>query len=384
MESKVLLAELYPLVEKGLNKKENVKKLKEGINNYLDRNNEYLTTIGPTKKPMFTDTDMTVVYNAIEVGPKDIKIIINKSSTIKGQWQIMNNPFNSACALAIRYFKLNKNDDMANTVLIYLTMSMYPSLHFKYFQYEPNENIMNYTINNLSNKFKIKQVGTIYHALIETTQGSYKLHSDDIDRCTDKDVVMFIMDIKTRLNSMLKKIAIEFYKNKENNNYLNSDVDNYEEDNYHEADSNTYAIERVTNNVVLKLVVSGPNIMLVNVAAKWCHVSVSELRNYVNTMVTNENREDIRHIVEGILFLYIFDSQNKIEEISSNKFLVYCLGIYKKSNTTDKNIISIKNILDKWLLSLGTYEKTERKATINDFRRALFTFFVLSIQNSMA
>jgi len=190
------------------------------------------------------------------------------------------------------------------------------------------------------------------------------------------------MDEKTRLNSLLKKIANEFYRNSELGKYMNLDSDNLEEENYHEADSNTFAVERLTNNVVLKLVVEGPNMRLVTVAANLCKVSVSELRNYVNTMVVSENREDIRAIVESILFLYIFDSQNTIQEVNSNKFLMYCMETYKKSNTTDKNIIRIKKILDKWLENLGTYKKTQRFATINSFRRALFLFFVLSIQTT--
>jgi hypothetical protein len=378
----MFVTELYPMVEKGLAKKENTVMLKKAVGEYLDRNSEKLTTIGPIYRVIFSDNDIQKLYQAAEVDPNEIKAILKKNPNIKGQWKIMNNPFNSTIALAIRYYEMKKNDDMVNTLLIYLTMSMYPSLHHKYFQFEPNEQVMNYTINNLSNKFKIKQLGTIYAALVDTTQGSYRLHKQRIIRGTDKEIVDFIMDVKTRLNSLLKKLAIEFYRNREQNLYLNTDEDNYDEDNYHEADSNTYAIERVTNNVTLKLVVDGPNMKNVQLAAKSCQVSVSELRNYVNTMVTSENREEIRSVVESILFLYLFDDQNTVREINSTKFLMYCLETYKKSNTTDKNIIRIKHILDKWLEDLGTYKKTQRLATINNFRRALFLFFVISIQTT--
>lgn len=382
MSNDVLLKKLYPLVEKGLSKKENTAMLAKAIDSYLDRNTDKLTTPGPVHRIIFSDHDASHLFNAIECTPDDVKQIINSSPTIKSQWQIMNNPFNSAISLSIRYYKLKKNDEMVLKLLIYLTVSMYPSLHFKYFKYEPNEQIMNYTINSLSNKFKVKQLGTIYHALLDTTQVCYNTNEDKIKRCTDKDVIDFIMDEKTRLNSLLKKIAIEFYENEKNKNYLNTESDNYDEDNYHEADSNTFAVERLTNNVVLKLVVDGPNIKLITTSANLCQVSVNELRNYVNTMIVNENRDDIRKIVESILFLYMFDSHNTVQEVNSNKFLLYCMETYKKSNTTDENIIKIKSILDKWLEELGTYKKTQRLATINNFRRALFLFFVLSIQTT--
>ena len=378
----VLVDELYPLVEKALSNPTNVNKIKRAVTDYLDRNMDRLTTPGPVYRTIFSDSDMNKLYEAIEVDPAEIKRIVQGSPTIKSQWKIMNNIFNPTIAMIIRYFTIKKNQEMVNATLVYLTLSMYPSLHFKYFKHEPNEQIMNYTINNLSNKFKIKQTGTVYHALVDTTQVCYRTNTDKLIRGTDKDIVDFIMDEKTRLNSLLKKIANEFYRNSELGKYMNLDSDNLEEENYHEADSNTFAVERLTNNVVLKLVVEGPNMRLVTVAANLCKVSVSELRNYVNTMIVSENREDIRAIVESILFLYIFDSQNTIQEVNSNKFLMYCMETYKKSNTTDKNIIRIKKILDKWLENLGTYKKTQRFATINSFRRALFLFFVLSIQTT--
>ena len=57
-DDSVLLDELYPLVEKGLSKKENSMKIKKAVGEFLDRNSEKLTTIGPIHQMMFTDEDM--------------------------------------------------------------------------------------------------------------------------------------------------------------------------------------------------------------------------------------------------------------------------------------------------------------------------------------
>ena len=381
MADMYILKELYPVVEKALDKKENTIMLKNAVSDYLDRNNEKLTTIGPVYQTVFSDMDKEKLYNAIELRPEKILEVLRKSPYVKADKYILKNPFNTGIALAIRYYTMKNNEEMVNACLIYMALAFYPSIFHKFFQFEPNEQIMNYTINNLSNKFKVKQLGTIYAALIDTAQGAYKLHKPRLVKGTDKDIVGFILDVKTRLNSLMRKISVEFYKVHEKNLYLNTDYDSYEEDNYHESDSNSYAVERLTNAVVLKLVVDGPNMKIVNTAAKICQVSVSELRNYVNSIVINDNREKIKQIVESILFLYLFDSQNTVNDIrNNNKFLLYCLEMYKKSNTTDKNIIKIKSILDEWLEDLGTYKKTQRLATINNFRRALFLFFVITIQ----
>ena len=380
--SKVLVAELYPIVSSHLQKKENITRLKRGIESYLDRNNDKLTTLGPIHRTVFLDSDMKVLYDATGLNPQTIKAVLKKCNDVGDDWKIINNPFNVASMMAIRYFKMVKNKDMAKLTLIYLTLSMYPSLHFKYFQHEPNEKIMNYTINNLSNKYKIKKAGVFYIALIETAEGADINHHDRLLRGEDKDFVNYINDVKTRVNMMIRKISNEFYENKEKELYINIEQESMEEDNYREAESNIYAIEKLSNGVVLKLIVNGPNMKLVTAAAKLCKVSVSELRNYASSMITSENKDEIKQIVESILFLYLFDDKNRLQEINSDKFLMYCMDIYKKSNTTDKNIINIKSILDGWLERLGTYKKTQRLNTINDFRRALYIFFVVSIQYS--
>lgn len=379
---KVLLEQLYPLVAKGLSKKENTDKLKAAIAKYIDHNIERLSTIGPVHRTIFSEADMAKLYDATEVPTDQIKKIVTSSTVIKGQWKIMNNIFNPTISMALRFYTLAKNNDMVKLLQIYLMLSMYPSLHYKYFRVaEPNEAIMNYTINNLSSKFKIRQEGgSIYKALLSTTEVCYTTNESKVIRGTDKDIVDFIMDEKTRLNSLIKKIANEYYKNYEDKKYMNLDSDSLDEDNYHETDSNIFAVERITNNVTMKLIVDGPNMKLVDISAKICKVSVSELRNYVNSMVISDKRNDIRVIIESILYLYIYGDQKDIRNINSNDFLLYCLEMYKKSNTTDENIIKIKKILDSWLEDLGTYKKTQRNATINSFRKALLVFFVLSIQ----
>ena len=204
---------------------------------------------------------------------------------------------------------------------------------------------MNYTINNLTNKYKIKQMGSIYNALLDTTLVSHENAKDDLIKGDDKAIIDYLNSAQTRINSMLKNIADEYYNNHKQQNYLNLEEDKNTEDDFRMADSNIFSVDKLTNQVLLKLLIDGPNIRLIDYAAKLCSVSVSELRNYINFMVVDENREEIKTIIENIIFLYIFNEQNKAEEITSNKFMIYCLELYRKSNTTDKNILKIKEIL---------------------------------------
>lgn len=381
--SKLFKEELYPMIEKGLGRPEAQKKIKQDVGRYVDIHSSKLTTQGPSSRPTFSEADKEKLYDACGIKKEQVVAIIKKNPLIKGQWKIMNDPFNSAVAVAIRYCAVTKKEDLLHTLNLYLTLSMYPSLHFKYFRFEPNEQIMAYTIANMSNKFKIKQVSSLLEALLETSTKCYEHHKDNIIKGDDKQIVDFVMDIKTRLNSLLKNISSEFYRNWQEGNYLNADGDNYDEDNYHEADSNSYAVERMTNKVTMSLVTGGPDTATISMAAKWCQVSNNELRNYVNTLVVSENREEIRTLIESILTNYLIDGQNSSDDVTrNNKFLTHAVATYKKSNTTDKNILKIKQILDGWMDDIEIYKKTQRQATINDFRRAIYIFFVISIMKT--
>lgn len=380
MADKVLSTELYPYVENCFSNARNVRDFEAAVGKFIDKNSEYLSAIGPTHQILFTDKDRDVVYDLVKIDETSVKNIKNKSKDIKSNGQVMSNPFFSLMSMIIRYFTIEKKEQITRTAIVYLGLSMYPSLFYKYYRLNVVDNVMSYTINNLSNKYKIKQLGNLLAAIDETCYGAYTLHKNALIRGNDEDVVQFILAVKTRLNSFMKKIRNEYDKNHKSGKYLNIEFDSNDEGNYREADSSMYAVTRIVDKAALKLVVDGPPIKLIDSAAKVNKVSTSELRNYIGTMSTEENTKDIKTVVESILLLYLIDNQNTIEDINSNKFLLYCLDLYKRSNTADSNILKIKNILDKWLEDLGTYKKTQRKATINNFRRAIFTFFVMFIQ----
>lgn len=376
----MLVTNLYPLVTKGLSQKEKQDKLIKDIGKYIDVNTPSLTTPGPSSRPTFGEGDKAVLFNATGVTKEEVRQVLKNTPSIKEQWAIMNEPFVSTVVLATRYVAITNNTKLEHSLMVYLILSLYPSLHYKYFKFEPSPEIMAYTISNMSNKFKIKQSGTILRAMIETGEKCYELQRPNIIRGTDKDLVNYVMDIRTRINSLIKNIGRAFYDAHKKGLYLNSDGDSFEETKYHESDSDIYSVDRLTNNVTLKLVVNGPDMETVSMAAKMCGVSVNELRNYTKSIVSGNRREEVRGLIEAIITTYIIDEKASADEVSrDNKFLIHANNLYKKSNTSDKNVIKIKAILDEWIEDLDVYKKTQRQATINNFRRALYMFFVISI-----
>lgn len=384
MITSVILANIYPKVEQAFTSKETQRKFSAIVASYVDRNVNRLSTAGPSKRTLFSDMERNKVYDLIDFDPKICKAIVKQSNYIKASWKIVNDPFNLVMMMILRYAKLNQLDQINQLAVTYLTLSMYPSLHYKYFKFEPNEAIMQYTINNLSNKFKVKQVGNILQALVDTTALADKTYDKNIRHANDKELTDYINAYKTRLNSLIKKIRDAFEKDYRSGNYMNTERDNEDENDFKTSDSNSLLIQRIVDQVVLKLSVNGPDSRIVDISAKMNQVSVNETRNTLNQLTQNKDESvNIRALCESILYLYLFNGENHVNDLNGSKFLTFCLAVYKKSNTNDENVIKVKSILDTWIEKYSeTYRKTQRVATLNNFRRALYTFFIFTLQRT--
>ena len=380
--SNVIVKELEETVSKALSSKDNLKDYKETIDKYLSSNTHKYFIPGPGERPIFADEYKNRYISLVGLTSDKIMSTIKNSKDIKSNWNIMNDPFNTALSLALRYFTVKKNEDYIRYTKWYLIVATYPSYHYKYFKHGVNESCMNYTIANLSGKYKMKQTANIWNTFTDMVDTAFELHKEKITKGEDKAFVAFIQDIHARMNSLIKNIASEYYDNYEHQRYLKLEHDIYDDDNYYESESNSYVIDQLANKVVTHMVVNGPDMKLVQLAAKTNEVSVNQMRNYTQTMINDKHRDEIRIVVESILYLFLnaTDERHTPKDIGTNNFMIYCLHLYKRSNTVDPNIIRIKSILDKWLQDLGLMQKTTRNATVINFRRAFYTFFVMSIQ----
>ena len=381
--NKEILNKLYPVVEKSLSVKANEQLLLSTIGKYVDRNMQSLSASGPCYRIQINDADKNGLYEAIGLTEMDIKQAFKDSSYINTSWAIMGNPFFTACALCVRYYIMKNKKENVNLLSFYLCMGMYPLLHYKFFKHNCNENIMNYTISNLSNKYKYKQLKSCYNTLKDLATTCTKTHESRLKVGGDSEFTKYINDMHARLNDNLKNVAISYYKNHESGNYLNVDSDSDDEDNYREVDNNSFVVDRVLNKVVTNVAMNGPNFNLVAISSKLCNVSVNELKN-LSLIITNENNmNEFKAITEAILELYLFDMKRMPEQIKSKDYIMSILQIYKRTNVKDQNLNTIRNILDKWVDENGVNKRIKRQATLNNFKKSMYLFVALTIQDNM-
>lgn len=379
-DSKVFINKMQKLTETNLNSRSNT--LQNYINKYIDRNSEVLFDLGPNKRLFFSDPDKQIAFFCTGLNEKDVTQIIKESEFIDSSWQILSNPFNLTCVMAIRYYAIKKNKKAMENMIMYLTCFFYASIHFKYFKYEPQPNIMAYTINNLSNKYLIKQTGNLFDSMKQTSMTCHNTYEKNLINGSDLELKNYIVAFRSRLDGLIQNIANEYYDNRDAGNYLNTEEDNYSEENYHINDNTSFKVKDAADRTMLRVTSRNVDVGLVQMSAKMCGVSVNVTRTAL-IEITREKTKEIREVIEIILQLYLESGKNKADMIGSKHFINYCLDLYIKSNTSDKGINRIKDLLNIWLNECSdNYRKTERQATLNNFRKAIYMYFVFNIQQA--
>ncbi|QXN70269.1 hypothetical protein Goe21_00650 [Bacillus phage vB_BsuM-Goe21] len=382
MNHTVIKDNLEKAIHVALSDKHNTDKLNHIVKKYIDHNNQILYANAPLQRLYFSDTDRNHIFELTGVKKNYIGEIIKKVDMIKSSWKIVNNPFNILMAMIIRQYSIDKKEESLNNSLLYLTLSLYSSLHYKYFQYIPNENVMNYTINNLNNKFLFKQYGVVIKALFHTANKTLEKYEKDLKRGNDEDIVNFLMFLQTRLNNLMKNFTSEYMKNYKSKKYLNTEKDNTDEDNFYETDNVSLMISRLTSQTTNKFYSGDLNDKLIRVSSKFSDVSPITLKYALESIKKNE-REKVESLIQSILQVYLIDGKNSYESIASQRFIAYCISIYSKSNTKDVNILRIKKLLDYFLKNNSNkYSETEREATRISYRKAFYMYIVLFIQQN--
>ncbi len=191
------------------------KTLEESIQRYFDSNAAILSDTGLFNKPIFTIAkDQQVIYDAIGLTAAEITVAIDRSNAIENSWKVFTNSFYIACTLIIRYYVEKKQQGTTRACYMYLTINFYSSIYRNFFRINlADRSIMDYTINNLSNKYDIKRLGSLHAALSKLASNNHKNNVASLFKDNDKDFMRYRTDLRTRVLAFVRRIANEFYDN---------------------------------------------------------------------------------------------------------------------------------------------------------------------------
>ena len=386
-DSKHLLKLVYPTLETNLNKNKTkfIRLVSETISN--DGVNNALSLNHPGKRVYFSndkeDSLRSDLFMLTGVERGLIKEQIKKFDFINPSWEIANNEFNYLMIMAVKYFHDKRREQEMYSVLLLLGIHFYSSLQFKYFPYESNENIMRYMVNSLDKKFILYKEGTMMKTLIHFIKTNHNTYKHYLTNGTDRELAEYFINLRTRLNGMVKKLTEHYHITKDKKLYLNQSSDFYDDDSLVDKESDSGRILSIADLATEKFVSSSNSHKILSIVNRLSDVNKTNLSHALNDIRENEST-DVVTIFRNILELFVDENDAQVSDIRSKQFTNFCLGVYQRSNTKDVRVDEIKDILDKFLSKYSSsYKATNREATKSNFRKAIYVYLVLFIQSNI-
>lgn len=381
-------------VDKVLSDPAKVKEFNNLVRNYINRNITKLTKSGPCDMIPFTDLDHKQFqemfgfwYNITktkETSPNEIREYITEYSKLAHAkitfW--LNNSSQVLFYFVIRYFTMHPDPKSLNAALSIYTLCIYPVMFHKYFPLGVMEPIMQYTIDNLTEKFLIKKSKHLFDSLLQSIQASYRFHKNNFKNASDKNVADWISRIRNDQNSMLKKISNEYMKNWKDGKAARTTNEEYDSDTpiIDELENGTTAVQNIVQKVTLPIIEEGVDLVRAEAAAKMAQVSISDCRYFLTLIITDSNADLIQKFIESILFLYIYEGKKTERDIRSTYFITWAASLFKKTNSKNPNINTINDILNTWSENSGINKKFSRIASRINYKKAIFYYLILCIQ----
>lgn len=384
-------------------------KLEALIRNYIS-SNPVLATKNIGGRLLFTDYDISAVYEIFGVDPIVIKKIIKESYFIQPNWEITNNPFNMLLGFLILYYYKHRDKwpkrELSNqpyrVTNLLLTLKFYSTLQLRQFKYEPDPEIVAYTIENLSKKYMLSKMNNIFELIYYTSESNLDnwIKVNRMHETSDPFLDAYVKKLNTRLSSFLKKISSAFYKNHElNKRERNESLEiegNDGKKNLQVADSISNSISISVRKVMLNLnqdAYIDPQILKAityrttidpktgkKETKKIVEISVDELSKLLNEMRKSLKDGSIESLINNIISYYIVMENKKAEDLSSSAFVDNMTTVYRRTNTTCQYILDIKETLDLLLKKhADNYVKTHGVSRVSSLKSTVYKYYVLYI-----
>lgn len=378
----------YDTVCASLSKTANDRALFRYIGEYRNRNIEILSSPYPINNMVFRmgsetmdGSDADILFKCCNVKRDEVTKVTNEAKKIIMLDQVgaTINDFCITMVLAMSHYYKDKT--RLRLLCLYYAYGFYWSIFKKYFRkFNPNPEIMKFTIDEMSNKFNLKKLGSIDKLLDAVMFKTAETYEDKFKNLSDKEIIEICNAFRTRIEHSFAKIFKAYNDNYKKNNRRFTTVETDTEGNYIERETNLTNIEQLSNQCTTKFFSNGVSDKKINMVSDICKVSKSDLKMCVHLLQEEENVKEVKEFYDCLF--YAFFSQYPtatIQEVKSLKFVAAIDQIYKKGNCNDKNINRIKELSHKWLLKGSkTYSSTNRVATQNSFRKAIYLYFAFN------
>lgn len=359
---------------------------------WVSRNAEVLGSKNLGKRVTFYDADENAIYEIFKIDKKFISEVIKKSTFIDKKWKISTRVLNVLQYVLIFFYydnsnlfsKQKLNVEPYKIANMMLAARFFSTIQRRQFQYEPDDAVMFYTLENLSNKFTISKLNSIYEMImyIADTNFDTLIESNKAYDRTDSNLDGYMRKLNTRISSSLVNISRVFYENykAQKKSYVESNTVEFE-DGKKELNTTTSVsndISIITRKIIHNLNTdAGVDLKSLRIACNKTSTSYATMLKVAQQIKDNQD-ERIENIIRNIINYFLVSEKGSLAEIKSYKFFQVCISAYRISNSKNEYIIKIKEDLNNVLNEYSSiYFKSNRPTTKANFRACLYLYTIL-------
>ena len=388
IEDTIIVDEIYSIIDKNLESR--ISNLKKCIEKFIHERQAQLYDYAPVDRIYFKKQDETNFFNSVNTNFTEVHKIMNDLYYWKkDELQACKDPFSITMFMCIRWIAIHKKNDPKLLELAYMYLAFsgkfYASCHYKWFkQYVPKREVMDYVINYmLSEKFDLIKTKSVFGAvrnLASTWMNTYQteLVSSGL---TDERIVYMIHQLHSRIYAFLRNIAKPYYEAYEKKLYINAESDNYSENNFRIANSNSTIIASITEKTVNYMSTTQVNMSLCQAVSQGA-VNAFEIKAiFENIISDNSHLSELRYVINVLLvdFAKSHPDLKSVEDLTGVEFIANSMAM--KPNTKDKDIIQMKNLVLSWLMTSDRYIRTKTPATQNNYYKAMLGYIALTVNS---
>ena len=385
-KGKVFLSREYPLVEAALKKPGASMKLHQHLQSVIgsDRLMRSLETTHPGETVYFGDKentpDQVPIYQTLGITADEVRKAVRDTGVVQSSWAHANKPLYWTMMMVIRHHSKNRDEEKTKMAVLFMAIAMYAGLQFRYFRrfYQPNA--MAYAMNTLTDKFTLKQEGTMLKAVLAIAWRSHLKYAPDLQDGSDLNLLKYLVSMWGRLNGMVKALKNHYEETKAGGHYLNQSKEFHDDGSMVDRETDGGRVQGVTDKVSEAFFGEPMPPRIVHIAAQMADVPPQSL-----TLAVSEIRaagpEQVREIIHLIAELFFEEQRATQEDIRTRNFLAFANAIYTRSNTVDGRVERCKQILNELLAEHSPqYLRTNREATKGAFRKAMYLVIILFMQ----
>lgn len=371
-----------------ISKPVNQEKIIEFTGKFLDEHAFQLSTSGPIHMFTFGEKETKFLYELFGVTPELILELFNnmieeaffgKLSKFIRAW-VEKAPHKLLITCMLIDALQNDYEDIITCCEYIWAFCEYPILFRKQWPTGVKEDVMNYTIEHLGTKFKIKKVKNLQGLLKYDANSSVASMKERLKTGADNTYTDFMHRMRNQMGNTFKNIARVYYANDEENASQHSKSSQFDDGSIADQEGHTTNIAQTVDKTISKMQTSGVNPALVKVCADASKVDSGNLSSYINQInSTKNNRMD--KFIENVITSYL--NRNPTDtSVSSNEFLNYGLALYRSIGTSKDSLYQeIKSILNFWIYDIINIKQFyQREATWINYTRAVFNYMIMMIK----